>query len=131
VGLPQSGNRAQIGLSFTRGSTMAGPGRPGRQSAAAAGFPAPSSAPAQGPLRTPLRPPAYLPDDAREMFGAIVINSRTNHFVAADVPMLAAYCEAHIQARDCAKQVRGGKVATASSKRRELRYRRSFSFPCG
>jgi phage terminase small subunit len=87
---------------------MAGPGRPGRQSAAAAGSPAPSSAPAKGPLRLQLRAPDYLPDDAREMFNAILINSKPNHFVVADVPMLAAYCEAHIQARNCARHVREG-----------------------
>jgi len=83
---------------------MAGPGRPGRHSAAAAGFPASSSA----SLRMQLRPPAYLPDDARKLFNTIVINSKANHFTAADVPLLAAYCEAHIQARDCAKHVREG-----------------------
>jgi hypothetical protein len=32
-----------------------------------------------------LRPPTYLPDDARELFNTIVVNSKANHFVAADV----------------------------------------------
>src|SRR5437016_4946917 len=84
--LPRSGNRAQIGLVPQGFHPMAGPGRPGRHSAAA-GFPASSSA----SLRMQLRPPAYLPDDARKLFNTIVINSKANHFTAADVPLLAAY----------------------------------------
>jgi len=88
---------------------MAGPGRPGRQSAAAAGFPAPNSAPAKGPLRLQLRAPDYLPEDARDIFNSLVINAKDGHFTGADVPMVCTYAEAVVQARDCARLIREGK----------------------
>jgi phage terminase small subunit len=60
-------------------------------------------------LRLQLRPPDYLPDEAREIFNALVLNTKENHLTAADVPMLAAYAEAHIQQRDAARLIREGK----------------------
>ena len=91
---------------------MAGPGRPGRLAASAAGFPAPDSSPASpgfpGPLRTRLKPPDDLSPEAKAIFLDVVVNSNPEHFQASDVPLLCVYADAVVQARACAKQVREG-----------------------
>ena len=88
---------------------MAGPGRPGRLSANAAGSPEPDSAPGSSgfarSLRTRLKPPADLGPEARAVFIDVVVNSNPEHFQPSDVPLLCVYAEAVVQARDCAKQV--------------------------
>jgi hypothetical protein len=91
---------------------MAGPGRPGRVAASAAGFPAPDSSPASpgfaGRLRTRPKPPDDLCPEAKAVFVEVVTNSREGHFQAVDVPLLAVYCEAIVQARAAAKIIREG-----------------------
>jgi hypothetical protein len=91
---------------------MAGPGRPGRLAAAAAGFPQPGSGPASpgfaGQLRQRLKPPADLSPEARAVFIDVVVNSNPEHFQPADLPLLCVYADAVVQARACAKQVREG-----------------------
>jgi phage terminase small subunit len=86
---------------------MAGPGRPGRLAAAAAGFPEPGSGPASpgfaGQLRARLRPPADLSPEAKAVFTDVVLNSNSEHFQPADLPLLCVYAEAVVQARACAK----------------------------
>jgi hypothetical protein len=91
---------------------MAGPGRPGRLAAAAAGFPGPGSGGDSpgfaGRLQTRLRPPDDLCPEAKAVFVEVVTNSRAGHFQAVDVPLLAVYCEAVVQARTTAKIIREG-----------------------
>ncbi len=91
---------------------MAGPGRPGRLAAAAAGFPSPdvraSSQGFQGQLSTRLRPPDDLCPEAKAVFVEVVTNSREGHFQAVDVPLLCVYADAVVQARACAKLIREG-----------------------
>jgi len=93
---------------------MAGPGRPGRLAANAAGFPEPGSGPVSrgfsGRLRARLRPPADLSPEAKAVFIDVVVNSNPEHFQPADLPLLCVYAEAVVQARDCAKQVREGQA---------------------
>jgi phage terminase small subunit len=90
---------------------MAGPGRPGRLAADAAGFPAPGGGPSSPGLagRSRLRPPADLSPEAKAVFIDVVVNSYPEHFQAADLPLLVVYAEAVVQARDCAKAVREGR----------------------
>jgi hypothetical protein len=91
---------------------MAGPGRPGRLAADAAGFPEPGSAPASpgfaGQLRQRLTPPDDLSPEARTVFIDVVVNSNPEHFQPADLPLLCVYAEAVVQARECAKLLRDG-----------------------
>src|SRR5258707_1263719 len=91
---------------------MAGPGRPGRLSASAAGSPEPDSAPGSSgfarSLRQRLKPPADLGPEARAVFADVVVNSNPEHFQPADLPLLCVYAEAVVQARACAKLVREG-----------------------
>jgi hypothetical protein len=93
---------------------MAGPGRPGRLAAAAAGFPGPGSGGDSpgfaGRLQTRLRPPDDLCPEAKAVFIDVVVNSNPEHFQPADLPLLCVYAEAVVQARDCAKQVREGQA---------------------
>ena len=62
---------------------MAGPGRPGRLAANAAGFPEPGSGPVSrgfsGRLRARLRPPADLSPEAKAVFIDVVVNSNPEH----------------------------------------------------
>jgi phage terminase small subunit len=85
---------------------MAGPGRPGRAAAVAAGFPEPGSG--AGQLRARLTPPADLSPEARAVFVDVVLNSNPEHFQPADLPLLCVYADAVVQARACAKLVREG-----------------------
>jgi|GraSoiStandDraft_41_1057321.scaffolds.fasta_scaffold454205_2 phage terminase small subunit len=91
---------------------MAGPGRPGRLSANAAGSPEPDSAPGSSgfarSLRTRLKPPADLGPEARAVFIDVVVNSNPEHFQPSDVPLLCVYAEAVVQARACAKLISEG-----------------------
>jgi hypothetical protein len=91
---------------------MAGPGRPGRLAATAAGFPAPDAGTGSpgfaGKLQTRLRPPADLSPEAKAVFVEVVVNSNPEHFQAADLPLLCVYAEAVVQARACAKLIREG-----------------------
>ena len=81
---------------------MAGPGRPGRLAAAAAGFPSPDAG------ATRLRPPDDLSPEARAVFVDVVVNSNPEHFQPADLPLLCVYADAVVQAQACAKLVREG-----------------------
>jgi hypothetical protein len=81
---------------------MAGPGRPGRLAATAAGFPAP------GNLQTRLRPPDDLSREARAVFIDVVVNSNPEHFQSSDLPLLCVYAEAVVQARRTARQINEG-----------------------
>jgi hypothetical protein len=91
---------------------MAGPGRPGRLAAVAAGIPEPGSGATSpgfaGQLRARLTPPADLSPEARAVFVDVVVNSNPEHFQPADLPLLCVYADAVVQARACAKQVREG-----------------------
>ena len=91
---------------------MAGPGRPGRLSANAAGSPEPDSAPGSSgfarSLRPRLKPPADLGPEARAVFIDVVVNSNPEHFQPSDVPLLCVYAEAVVQARACAKLLSEG-----------------------
>jgi hypothetical protein len=91
---------------------MAGPGRPGRLSASAAGSPEPDSAPGSSgfarSLRPRLKPPADLGPEARAIFADVVVNSNPEHFQPADLPLLCVYAEAVVQARACAKLLSEG-----------------------
>ena len=91
---------------------MAGPGRPGRLSANAAGSPEPDSAPGSSgfarSLRTRLKPPSDLDPEARAVFIDVVVNSNPEHFQPSDVPLLCVYAEAVVQARACAKLLSEG-----------------------
>jgi hypothetical protein len=91
---------------------MAGPGRPGRLSAAASGFPGPGSGGDSlgfaGQLQTRLRPPDDLSPEARAVFVDVVVNSNAGHFQPADMPLLCVYADAVVQARSCAKLIRDG-----------------------
>ena len=93
---------------------MAGPGRPGRLAANAAGFPEPGSGPVSrgfsGQLRARLRPPADLSPEAKAVFIDVVVNFNPEHFQPADLPLLCVYAETVVQARDCAQQVREGQA---------------------
>jgi hypothetical protein len=91
---------------------MAGPGRPGRLAAAAAGFPGPdggaSSQGFQGQLSTRLRPPDDLSPEARAVFLDVVVNSNPGQFQPCDLPLLCTYADGVVQARACAKLIAAG-----------------------
>jgi hypothetical protein len=91
---------------------MAGPGRPGRLAATAAGFPPPDAGTGSpgfnGRLQTRLRPPDDLSPEARAVFIDVVVNSNPEHFQSADLPLLCVYTESVVQARSCARLVREG-----------------------
>jgi hypothetical protein len=102
---------------------MAGPGRPGRLSAAAAGFSGPGSGgDFPGFTGRRLRPPDDLSPEARVVFVEVVVNSNPGHFQAADLPLLCVYAEAVVQARACAKLIRdgGGTDLTIKAQRNAL-----------
>jgi hypothetical protein len=91
---------------------MAGPGRPGRLSAAAAGFTGTDSGASSpgfaGRLQRRLRPPDDLSPEAKAVVLDVVVNSNPEHFQPADLPLLCIYAEAVVQARSCAKIIREG-----------------------
>jgi hypothetical protein len=91
---------------------MAGPGRPGRLAAAAAGFPSPDggggTSSFRGQLSTRLRPPDDLSQEAKAVFVEIVVNSKPEHFQPCDLPLLCVYADAIVQARECAKLISAG-----------------------
>jgi hypothetical protein len=92
-------------------SSMAGPGRPGRLAATAAGFPPDAGAASPGfagNLQTRLRPPDDLSREARAVFIDVVVNSNPEHFQPSDLPLLCVYADAVVQARACAKLIREG-----------------------
>jgi hypothetical protein len=105
---------------------MAGPGRPGRLAAAAAGFPGPGSGGDSpgfaGRLQTRLRPPDDLSPEAGAVFLDVVVNSNPEHFQAADLPLLCVYADAVAQARACAKLIResGGSDVVIKAQRNAL-----------
>jgi hypothetical protein len=91
---------------------MAGPGRPGRLSAAAAGFTGIDSGASSpgfaGRLQRRLRPPEDLCPEAKAVFVEVVVNSDPERFQPADLPLLSIYADAVVQARACAKLIREG-----------------------
>jgi hypothetical protein len=91
---------------------MAGPGRPGRLSAAAAGFTGIDSGASSpgfaGRLQRRLRPPDDLCPEAKAVFVEIVVNSDPERFQQGDLPLLSIYADAVVQARACAKLIREG-----------------------
>src|SRR5262245_12968525 len=81
--------------------------KPGRRSAAdLAASPLPAAA-------SRLRPPDHLGSEEAKIFRTIVAESGPRHFVATDVHLLAAYCEAIVISRWAAAALRKDQGAAA------------------
>jgi phage terminase small subunit len=57
-----------------------------------------------------LQPPAYLTKAECAEFVALVVSNKPNHFVASDLPLLAAYAQISCQLQHAAKMIHKGVV---------------------